>query len=130
MLGSECAPNHDCGGEGRSEAETVNVGAAKITDVHHIVSDETCCAYDIIFGSYVAYAVLNESFASVDEYEEYSGRFFRTYSKSRFLDYVRRASFASDDYPGKSTHYEVACLDHIVDVVSVDAPEIRMLPHA
>ena len=113
-----------------SDTETIEVGAAKIMDVHPIVSDESSCAYEITFRSYIAYAVLNESFASVDEYEEYSGRFFRVYSKSHFLDYIRAATFASDDYPGKSTHYEIACLDHIVDVISVDEPEIRALSRA
>lgn len=33
-----------------------------------IVSDETCRRYEITFPSYVAYAVLNESFAKVDDY--------------------------------------------------------------
>ena len=113
-----------------SETETIDVGSAKITEVHPIEPDETSCKYEIMFGSYIAYSVLNESFASVGESEEYSGRFFRIYSKSRFVDYVRAATFASDDYPGKSTHYEIACLDHIVDIVSVDEPHISLLPRA
>ena len=92
-----------------------------------IVSDETCRRYEITFSSYVAYAVLNESFASVDEYEQHTGRYFRIYSKSHFLDYLSVATFASDDYPGKSTHYEIACLDHIVEVVSAAEPQIREL---
>ena len=118
--------------EGRvaPETETIEVGAAKITDVHPIVCDDTSRTYEIMFPSYVAYAVLNESFASIDKYEEYTGRFFRIYSKSHFLDYVGVATFASDDYPGKSTHYEIACLDHIVEVVSVDEPQIRNLTRA
>lgn len=81
-----------------------------------------------MFRTYIAYAVLNESYASVDESEECTGKYFRVYSKSRFLDYLRAASFADVDYPGKSTHYEIACLDHIVEVVSVDEPEINLLP--
>lgn len=90
-----------------------------------IVSDETCRRYEIIFPSYVAYAVLNESFAKVDDYEQHTGRYFRLYSKSHFLDFLSVATFASDDYPGKSIHYEIACLDHIVDVISSDEPDIR-----
>jgi hypothetical protein len=95
-----------------------------------IVSDETCRRYEIIFPSYVAYAVLNESFAKVDDYEQHTGRYFRIYSKSHFLDYLGVATFASDDYPGKSTHYEIACLDHIVEVVSAEEPEIREIARA
>src|ERR1044071_9627988 len=59
-----------------------------------IVSDETCRRYEIIFPSYVAYAVLNESFAKVDDYEKQTGRYFRIYSKSHFLDYLGVATFA------------------------------------
>ena len=118
--------------EGRvtDETETIEVGAAKITDVHPIVWDETSRAYEITFPNYVAYAVVNESFANVDKYEEYTGQFFRIYSKSHFLDYVGVATFASDDYPGKSTHYEIPCLDHIVEVICVGEPRIRDLTRA
>jgi hypothetical protein len=112
------------------ETETLQIGATKITDVHPIVWDETSRGYEITFPHCVAYAVLNESFANVDKYEEYTGQFFRVYSKSHFLDYVRVATFASDDYPGKATHYEIPCLDHIVEVVCVDEPQIRDLRSA
>jgi hypothetical protein len=112
------------------ETYDIDLGGAKIADVHPIVSDETCDKYEIIFGSYIAYAVLNESYASVDEGQESTGKYFRVYSKSRFLDYVGAASFASEDYPGNSTHYEIACLDHIVEVVSVDEPEINLMRRA
>lgn len=112
------------------EAEDIDLGAAKITDVHPIISDRTCHSYEIIFGSYIAYAVLNESYASVDESEKFTGRYFRVYSQSRFLDYIRVATFASEDYPGEFTHYEIACLDHVVEVVSVSEPKIRLLRRA
>jgi len=110
-----------------SETEDIDLGTAKITDAHPIVSDETCNEYEIIFWSYIAYTVLNESYTTADESETFSGRFFRVYSKSHFLDYVRLATFATADYPGKFTHYEIVCLDHIVEVVSVDEPEIKIL---
>ncbi len=115
------------GAKTSNETYDLDLGKAKIKDVHPIVFDETCEAFEIIFGSYIAYAVLNESYASIDESEESTGKYFRVYSKSRFLDYVRAASFGSEDYPGKFTHYEIACLDHIVEVVSVDEPEINLL---
>ena len=113
------------------EAKASNDGKVEIPDTpfmgNPIVSDETCRRYEITFPSYVAYSVLNESFAKVDEYEQYTGRYFRVYSKSHFLDYLGVATFASDDYPGRSTHYEIACLDHIVEVVSAEEPDIREL---
>lgn len=116
------------GAKTNNETYDLDLGEANIKDVHPIVSDEICDAYEIVFRTYIAYAVLNESYASVDESEECTGKYFRVYSKSRFLDYLRAASFADDDYPGKFTHYEIACLDHVVEVVSVDEPEISLLP--
>lgn len=60
----------------------------------------------------------------------YTGRYFRIDSQSRFPDYVGVATFASDDYPGKATHYEIACLDHIVEVLSAEEPKVRELARA
>jgi hypothetical protein len=113
-----------------NETYDLDLGKAQIKDVHPIVSDETCDAYEIVFRTYIAYAVLNESYASIDESEEYTGEYFRLYSKSRFLDYLRAASFADEEYPGNFTHYEIACSDHVVEVVSVDEPEIILLRRA
>ena len=116
------------------EAKALTDGNVEIPDTpfmgNPIVSDETCRRYEITFPSYVAYAVLNESFAKVDEYEQYTGHYFRVYSKSHFLDYLGVTTFASDDYPGKSTHYEIACLDHMVEVVSAEEPQIHELARA
>ena len=112
------------------EAREIGVGDTKITGLKPIVSDETCQKYEIIFGSYVAYCVRNESYTVLDEYEEFTGRLFNIYSKSRFLDYVQAATIASEDYPGKFTDYGINCLDHILDVISVDAPEIEIIKRA
>ena len=57
----------------------------------------------------------------------FSGRFFRIYSKSTFLDYVSRATFASEQYPGPLSHVGLICQNHIVDVVSTKSPAIRRL---
>ena len=116
------------GAKTSNETYDLDLGRAQIKNIHPIVSDETCDVFEIVFRTYIAYAMLNESYASIDESEEFTGTHFRVYSKSRFLDYVRTASFADEDYPGKFTHYEIASENHIVEVVSVDAPEISLLP--
>ena len=76
-------------------------------------------------GRSVAYSVLNESFASVDDEERYEGNRFRVYVKSRFIDYVSLASFACADYPGPTQHYAVVCENHVVNVISVVQPTIQ-----
>jgi len=108
-------------------AGAVNPGTDGANYGRPIISDETCNLYEVMFESYVAYAVLNECYASGDESEEFTGRHFRVYSKSNFLDYIRAATLASEDYPGKFTHYEINCLDHVVEIISVDEPKIRIL---
>jgi len=37
------------------------------------------------------------------------------------------ATFASDEYPGNLNHYEIVCENHIVDVVGVAVPDIKVL---
>lgn len=101
-----------------------------LSDAKELVADESCKAYEILFQDYVAYSVRNESFVSVDESEQWTGRLFQTYSRSHFLDYVRVATFASDDHPGKLGHYGINCLNHIVDVVSASQPIISLIRRA
>jgi len=80
-----------------------------------------------MWASYVGYTVLNESFASASDDELFEGRRFRIYSKSAFLDYMSRATFASEEFPGPTRHYCVACEDQIVQVLSVEPPAIEKL---
>jgi hypothetical protein len=94
-----------------------------------VESDETCRAFEITWSSYVAYSLRNESYTQWDESEQWQGRLFRLYSKSHFLDYVARATFASDTYPGPLRHWCLVCLLHLVDVVSSVEPELRRWGH-
>ena len=55
------------------------------------------------------------------------GRHGRILSKSHFIDYMSLASFASDEYPGPTQHYCVACEDHILNVLSTEAPTVKRL---
>jgi len=106
--------------------EDLRVGDVVLPDAREIVSDSRCFAYELVFGFYVAYSVRNESYTAGNENEEYKGRLFRIYSKSPFLDYVRSATFASDEYPGKLSHYGFICENHIIDVVIAGEPEVKV----
>lgn len=111
----------------RKTAQDLVIEGLTLTNSHELIADEACTAYEIIFQTYVAYSVVNESFASVDDSEVFIGHLFRSYSKSRFLDYVGVATFASDDFPGKLRHYGVNCLNHFVDIVSATEPIISVI---
>jgi hypothetical protein len=77
------------------------------------------------FEAYIGYSVLNESITNLDDYEEFEGKAFRIYSKSRYLDYINVSTFASNDYPGPYKHYGIACLNHIIDIISTEEPIIK-----
>jgi hypothetical protein len=104
------------------EPKSITVGDVVIPDCTSIEPTGQSRAFELVWRRYVGYAVLNESYASVNDGEQYVGRRFRVYSKSRFLDYMTQATFASNEYPGPTQHYCVACEDHIVHVLAVDPP--------
>lgn len=105
--------------------KSIEVGGVTIPDCTPIEVIEQSRVFEVVWRVYVGYAVLNESYASVDEEERGEGIRFRIYSKSRFIEYMCRATFAGDEYPGPTQHYCLACEDHIVHVLSVEAPVIR-----
>ena len=107
------------------EETSVEVGDAIISGCTPITVTDESRAFELSWDSYVAYSVRNESFVTVDAEEFYEGARFRRYSKSHFIEYVLKATFACTEYPGPTQHYEVVCEHHIVDVVSVAAPRIK-----
>ena len=77
------------------------------------------------FNSYVSYSVINESFTEMDDYEVCQGEVFRIYTKSRYLDFIKAATFAEDIFPEERfVHYQVPCLNHIIDIISYEEPKI------
>ena len=109
------------------EPEDLDVAGVTLAGAIPIVADETTPKYEVRFASYVAYSVRNESYVSWDESETWTGRLFRVYTDSKFLDYVGAATFATDEYPGPLTHYELATLNHIVDVVTTVEPGVERI---
>lgn len=105
--------------------ETITIGEIEIKDTYSIDIDETLPLIQIDFEGYIGYSIRNESYTSWDDYEEFEGKIFRIYSKSRYLDFIKVGTFASEDYPGPFTHYGISCLNHVVDVVSVSVPIIK-----
>jgi hypothetical protein len=111
-----------------SEEETKLRGPAQpLQGASLIAADEHSRTFKLVWTSYISYVVHNESYSMrtpIDRIK--SGRYLRVYETSAFLEYVEKATFASIDYPGPFTHVEVACLSHIIDVVSTELPIISM----
>ncbi|EDT39039.1 conserved hypothetical protein [Burkholderia ambifaria MEX-5] len=86
-----------------------------------------CRIFDIRWSSYIAYSVVNESYASGEpETSNGSGKLFVEYIRSEYLDYMRKASWACDDHPGPYKHWAAYCLNHVVNVASPSEPEITV----
>jgi hypothetical protein len=96
-------------------------------EARRIAPDETSRVFELIWCRYVAYSVRNESFTSLKEGEEPPEDMLTTRTNSAYLDYVKAATFASDDYPGPLTHWSLYTEWHCIDVVSDKPPEIRQI---
>ena len=109
------------------EEKTLEICGTELSGLRSIEVTDKSCIYEVIFDDYVAYSVRNESYALPSDHEVFEGRLFCTFTKSHYLDYISKATFASDDYPGPYKHYSFNCLNHIVDVVSTDPPAITLI---
>lgn len=104
------------------------VAGVEFAELHPIESSENGRLFEIIWEYYIAYNVMNESYARVDDYDvTQSGRLMKIYSKSHFFDYLALASIASKDYPEPFAHYGLICLNHVIDVACQTPPTISML---
>jgi hypothetical protein len=107
--------------------EDIEILGKIIRGTRPIESDDSCRLFELVWPCYVSYCVRNESYTSWDDTQVWEGRLFRVYSKSHFRDYVAKATFASDEYPGPLRHWCLLCLNHLVDVVGCVEPELRRL---
>jgi hypothetical protein len=80
--------------------------------------------FELRWPSYITYTVRNESYCQLDKTEHFQGNKFRTYTKSHFLDFRRRATFATEGHPGPLFHVGIVCEDHVIDVISTAVPDV------
>jgi hypothetical protein len=81
--------------------------------------------FEISWSNFLSMAVRSEHFCQWDNDEVWTGKHvFRTYTKSKFLDFVDAATFATSDFPGPFVHYQIQSLYQIIDVASQHPPRI------
>ena len=100
----------------------------KLTGLNPIVSDDLCQKYRARFNRVLVYEVIEESCVAWDDSEVFTGKLFRTFSKSRFLDHIDAHLNVGwyKDVPEMSfSHYEICGLDSIVDVAAHEPPIIE-----
>jgi hypothetical protein len=113
-------------GEVSEQTEDLIVGEATIRDVRPIIENESI-RIKVNFPSYVAYNVQCETYSSGNDYDIFKGRNAREYSKSRYMEYIKSDTIASDEWPGKLKHFGISCCWEIVDIISVDEPKIQIV---
>ena len=107
--------------------EALSVSETRIENLSAIEVTKDSAIYRVVFPSYIAYSIRDESYAIPDDYEIFEGRLLCIYSRSHYLDYINKSTFACDDHPGPFKNYGFNCLNHIVDVVSTVEPAVELL---
>jgi hypothetical protein len=108
------------------KVESIRFAATQIDNVRRVRAAQNSRVLELLWNHYIAYSVTNESFSKADG-APHSGRFLRHYSESPFLEYVKRSTCATDEYPGPPIHMCIVTETHIVDVVSTEMPTLRLL---
>jgi len=115
-------------GVASTEATPIDFAGVSMGEGYRVTTGEHTRLFEILWDSYITYAVSNESYAAHSDSEKFElGNLARVYSESNFLNYIRPATIACDKYPGPSQHIELICECHIIDVVSTTVPTVRML---
>jgi len=109
--------------EAKSSAELVDT---EFGPAHSINPDQSSSVFNVTWRRYVAFAVINESYALPEEGVP-AGHGLGTLEHSLFRTYVAASTFADDDYPGPLTHWFLNAARHCFDVVSANAPTIDKL---
>jgi hypothetical protein len=117
-------------GKPSPEETSIEIAGTVISGVHRVLTGEHTSLFEISWDHYMAYSVINESYAVGDESEKFElGNLVRVYSESKFLDFVRRATWTQND-SGFSQHIEIVCECHILDVISTTVPTVKKLRSA
>lgn len=114
-------------GETVGLAGSFEVPPGPFSTARAILHGPGCRIFELFWDSYIGYAVQNESYSVAEPKEsEGEGRLLVRYTKSTYLDYLTKVTFASADFPGPFVHWGIYCLDHTIDVASMAAPRITI----
>lgn len=99
-----------------------------LAGAHPIESVEGCKTFQLSWKHYLAYLVTEELVGSnaANGYadEVYTGRILRVYTRSHFLDHIRRDT---GGHVQDIVHYKLICLNHLIDVVSYLPPKVELI---
>jgi hypothetical protein len=91
-----------------------------------IESTDACRTFELTWKCYVAYLVTEECVGSCgqDADEIYTGKLFRVYTKSHFLEHLSRNTGGHTE---AILHYKLTCLNHLIDVAAYAPPEVKQI---
>ena len=110
-------------GQVSETTEALVINDVTLNDVRPIIEDNNL-SIKVLFPSYVAYNVRNETYTTLNDYDLFEGNIVREYNRSRYLEYIMADTIATDNWPGKLRHFGICCGWHVIDVISVDEPEV------
>ena len=110
--------------------EFIPIAGKLLGPVRKIIADETCKKYSLFFNSYAAYIIINESFPLWHSYEVWRGKVLRIYTKSNFLDYIRKDTTAKEFYEFHNRelkHFSINCENHVIHIATTEEPIIKKI---
>jgi hypothetical protein len=106
--------------------EEIIINENIISSARRIQFDKDSIRFKVFFETYICYSVINESYESLGG-NKFDGNKIRIYSDSNFLNYLKADTFATLDYPGEFKHYAFISQNHIINIASLQEPNIEKL---
>jgi hypothetical protein len=113
-------------GVGRSSYPELPESKKIMNDYLPIESTGSCRTFELTWKRYVAYLVTEECAGSCgqDDDEIFTGKLFRVYTKSHFLEHLARDTGGHTE---EILHYKMTCLNHLIDVAAYAPPEVKQV---
>lgn len=105
-----------------TQGRTMRIGG--IEGVHPLEITDESVLFCLRFPDPVCFAVTDEMFAENESNKTSGSGWIKIFRSSAFLEFVQRSTWAKDEYPGPLMHFQVNTLDHRIDVVTAQPPEI------
>lgn len=105
-----------------AQEEATSVGG--ISGVQPLEIKPESDVFRLSFVDFISYAVTEEMYAQYSDGQVSEGEWLRIYSKSFFLDFVSKTTWATSEFPGPLVHFQINTLDHTIDIVTSKPPEI------
>jgi hypothetical protein len=84
-----------------------------------------CRLFEVRWMRCTTYMIRDEAYVAPDAYDQFNGRRFVLFSKSRLLDLTKASSIA--ELIGPVRHWGIYCLNHVIDVVSNEDPIVQIV---